>query len=292
MKLMTDARKALLAGIALAACLGFTLNAQAQTCVISNWDGAPTGGLTDSDAGTQDSASSSNRRYGGPCGLRVDYDGSARYVTDTSPDGETTYNVRFYVYLDNAGGSAVQLFGADDGTDDQIQVWYNVPGAGDLTLRVFDTEGSTTDLEATGVSSGWHSVEFAWQQNASADIRFNVDGSDNDITATVDTTDISVQNAHLGVVNDATGPGEIDFDDFDSRRIDRPGRLCRGLTDPSRDQLALDDVNAVFAEFSSNGGTPAGGQPDYNEDGSVDLDDVSEIFSRFASGNEDCSLNS
>lgn len=290
MKLMTNGRKLLLAGVALTACLGFTFNAQAQTCTISNWLGAPTG-LSDSDAGTQDTAASTNRRYGGPCGLRVPVDGAVHEVVDDSPASETTYIARFYVFLDAAGSNSVQLFGADNGTADQIQVWYNEPSAGDLTLRVFDNGGTPTDLVQGSVGAGWHSVEFGWESNASADVFLSVDGA-GDITDTLATDTLSIANATLGNLNAASGGGAIDFDDFDSRRIERPGRLCRGLTNDTRTALALEDVTNIFNELASNGNSAAPGQPDYNEDGVVDLGDVTAVFGRIASANDDCSVNS
>lgn len=290
MNSINNGRKALFASVALAACLGFTINAQAQTCVISNWDGTPVG-LADGNAGTQDSFANDNRRYGGPCGLRVPVDGSPHYVTDTSPANETTYIARFYAFLENTGADPVQIFGADDGAEDQIQVWYNFPNANELTLRVFDNGGTPTDLTET-VSTGWHSVEFVWEADASPSIAYSVDGNTDLTTSALDTSGIVIANAHLGNVDGAaTGGGEIDFDDFDSRRIERPGRLCRGLTDSVRSALDFTDAQAAFTEFSTNGNTPAGGQPDYNEDGVVDFTDAQAIFNRFATGNEDCSLN-
>jgi len=266
MKFMTDGRKALLAGVALVAGLGFALNAQAQTCVVSNWAGGATN-LTDADAGVQ---GGDNRRYGGPCGLQVDVDSTARFVSDNSPQSESTYIARFYTFLDNAGTDPVILFAADDGTDDQIQVWYNFPAAGDLTLRVFDNGGATTDLTEAAVGPGWHSIEFVWDAAATSDIRFSVDGAA-DLTASPDTSGLAIANAHLGNVNAAAGGGTIDFDDFDSRRIDRPGRLI--LAD-ANDDGGVDafDIQAVGAEVVT--GAFAAGQPDCDENGTVDAFDI------------------
>ncbi len=275
MNFKMDSRKALLAGIALTACLGFAFNAQAQTCTVSNWASAT--GLSDADAGTQ---GATNRRYGGPCGLQVDVDGTVRHVTDDTPATEASYIARFYAFLDNAGSNPVLLFAADDGTDDQIQVWYNDPSAGDLTLRVFDNGGSPTDLTEAAVGSGWHSVELVWDAAASSDVRFSVDGAA-DLTASPDTSGISIANAHLGNVNGAAGAGSIDFDDFDSRRMDRPGRLMVGDANDDGGVNVLDGL-AVFNE--SAGTAFAAGQPDCNEDGQVNVLDGLCIFDISASG--------
>lgn len=271
MKLMTDGRKALLAGLALAACLGFTLNAQAQTCTVANWTTA--NNLSDTDTG---SPLDGNRRYGGPCALRVDIDNTVRSVLTDTPAAETTYIARFYAFLDNAGSGAIQLFGADDGSTDQIQVWYNSPSAGDLTLRVFDTGAGSNDLTFSGVGTGWHSIELVWAQGASADIRFSVDGA-TDVNQSIDTSGITIENAELGNLNGANTGGTIDFDDFDSRRVERPGRLCRGDTD-GNESIGFADLNAVGNEVISGGTVIAAGQPDYDENGAVGFSDLNSVF--------------
>ncbi len=213
--------KTLIGGAALAALMGLSFNAQAQTCVVSNWLGGATA-LTDANAGTQNSVASNNRRYAGPCGLRVPVAGAAAFVTDDTPAAEGTYIARFYAYLDNAGTDPVVIFEADDGTDPQAQVWYNFPAAGDMTLRAFDSSAATNDLTFTGVGPGWKSVEFVWEAAAAADVAFSVDGA-TDLTATINTSGITLANASLGNVNGATGGTAIDFDAFDSRRISRRG---------------------------------------------------------------------
>lgn len=266
MNLKTDSRKALLAGVALVGCLGFAFNAQAQTCTIDNWTGANTG-VANADTGTQ---GGDNRRYGGPCGLRVDLDGSDRYVADDSPAGESTYIARFYTFLDAAGSDPVLIFNADDGADDQIQVWYNDPAAGDLTLRVFNNAGTPSDVTFNGVSAGWHSVEFVWEADAAAEPLFSLDGTDQTASA-LDTSGLSIANAFLGNVNAANTGGTIDFDDFDSRRIERPGRLLVG---DANDNGAVNsaDITATINEILS--GNFAAGQPDCNENGSVNSADI------------------
>lgn len=253
--------KSLIAGVALSAFLGFSINAQAQTCTISNWDDSTN--LTDAATGTQ---GSSNRRYGGPCGLRVQMDGTARYLTDNSPAAESTYIARFYAFLNNAGSEEVILF-ADGGNN--VEVWYNVPSAGDLTLNVVDSGSNPNFLTFTNVGSGWHSIEFSWEASANAEIAFSVNGA-TDLTDTIDTSGITLSSARLGNINNAAGTS-IDFDDFDSRRVSRPGRLLVG--DANNDgNVTGADVTAVINEILS--GTFAPGQPDCNEDGSITGADV------------------
>lgn len=263
MNLKMDARKALLAGIALAACLGFSLNAQAQTCTVGNWTDAQN--LTDSDTGTQ---GSSNRRYGGPCGLRVPVDGSANYVWDESPMDEGVYNVRFYAFLDDAGGDPTVLYRALDNTDSaRIEVWYNFPNASDLTLRVIDNSGNQ-DNTFMGLGGGWHSIEFAWQADPSAGVDFILDGTTQSMT--VDTDGQSIAEAQLGNVNGASG-GTIDFDDYDSRRIDQPGRLLVADADGNG---VVDIFDSLALRDELEGTAFAPGQPDCDENGEVDIFDA------------------
>jgi hypothetical protein len=266
-------RKALLAGVALAAGLGFTINAQAQTCVVSNWNtnGSLNVGVVDGDAGTQ---GATNRRYGGPCGLQLDVDGTARYVFDDSPTNETAYRARFYTFLDNAGSDPIQVFAASDGSTNQIEVWYNQNGsgaaaAGEMSM-VVTTAGGSVGVDAGAIGSGWHSVEVVWNQGASAELILSVDGSDNSTTA--DTGTNVIADAALGNVLGAAGGGTIDFDDFDSRRIDRPGRLVVGDANADGNVTTSDITSTINEVFSV--GVFAPGQPDCNEDGSITSSDV------------------
>ncbi|AKS41052.1 hypothetical protein [Wenzhouxiangella marina] len=291
-----QAVKTLLAGVAMSALLGLSINAQAQTCTVGNWDAAT--GVSDADTGTQDTGATSNRRFGGPCGLRVPVAGAPAFVTDNSPTAEGTYIARFYGFFDSAGASPVVVFAAADGTDtDQVQVWYNVPTANDLTMRVFRAGGSD-DLTFADVGTGWHSVELVWEAAAAADVRFSVNGAA-DLTVTADTSGITLASAHLGNVDGAGGGTSMDFDAFDSRRISRPGRLCPGLTDEARAvlpgdtgvRLAVTDALAIFNEFATNGNSPAAGMPDFDENGSVNPTDVIGVFNAFATNQNECGVN-
>lgn len=278
--------KTFLSGIAAVALLGFAVNAQAQpNCSVGageqgRWAAAT--GLVDGDTGTQ---GSNNRRYGGPCGLRVAVDGEERYLTDDSPLTELQYIVRFYAFLNNAGDDPVLIFAADDGDDDVIQVWYNVDenladSPGDLTLNVVDSGDSNNTLSFEGIGNGWHSIELVWESSDSADIRFAVNTTEDDdldltFPSAIDTSGITVMNAHLGNILGAGTGGSglsMDFDDFDSRRISRPGRLLVG--DANGDgQINFFDLFAVNNELAP-GDNFAAGQPDCTESGEVNFFDL------------------
>ncbi len=239
-----------------------------DTCTVANW--GMVSGLSDANAGMQDG---SNRRYGGVCGLRVPVDGTARFVSDNSPLGEASYIARFYTFLDHAGSDPIQIFAADDGWDDSIQVWYNEPATGDLTLRVYDSESVANDVTFKSVNSGWHSIELVWFADAAAEIAFSVDGAA-DLIATINTSGQYIDRAYLGNINGANTGGGIDFDNFDSRRIERPGRLLVG--DANDDgTITVADIIAIADDINVLGFAP--GQPDCNEDGEIDSSDISCI---------------
>lgn len=267
MKLTKNLRKMILAGAALAVCTGFALNAQAQDCTVDNWDVQQ--GLADSDTGTQ---GANNRRYGGPCGLRVELDGTERYVGDDSPGGEESYIARFYTFLDDVTTSdPVMIFAAGDDNDESVlEVSYQ---GGDLTLTVY---GATTESATfSDIGSGWHSVEVVWA--AGEDTLFKVDEED-DLVVSADTSGLTIDYADLGNLNEADG-GSIDFDDFDSRRSERPGRLLVGDANDDGSVNVL-DVADLYDEI--NGSEFATGQPDCNEDGSINVLDVACTYDRIS----------
>ena len=250
---------------------GWSVSASAQTCTTANWTSAL--GLVNGDDNDTGNVGTppTFRRYAGPCALKVPVNG-ARYVTDETPNSEASYIARFYMFLDNVGQTPVQVFGASDGQDDQIQVWYNSPNPGELTLRVFDANGVEQLLAPfTDVpQSRWHSIEFVWEAAAAATIRFSLNGQP-DRTASVNTAGLAINAVFLGNVNGANGTGAIDFDDFDSRRTTRPGRLVRGDA-ANTGSVSSPDLQAVRNEIL--GTAVAAGQPDCNEDGAVGSPDL------------------
>ena len=254
--------KTFLSGVALSALLGLSLNVQAQ-CTIGNWDLATN--LTNDDTGTQ---GTENRRYGGPCGLRVKLENEARYLTDNSPSGESRYIVRFYAFFNSVAAPTMIFAAENDVGEDVIEIWYD---NGDLVFNIVDSVGTTHGFPIGGIGSGWHSIELVWNASNEADnIRISVNEESDTHAAQVDTSGISLHAAHLGNLNSADG-GSIDFDDFDSRRISRPGRLMIGDAN-NNNVVNLGDVLAVQAEIA--GGPFVAGQPDCNENGTINLGDV------------------
>ncbi|NBB93755.1 MAG: hypothetical protein GVY32_11380 [Gammaproteobacteria bacterium] len=198
------------------------------------------------------------------------------YVVDTSPLLDPTYNVRFYAFLDAAGSEAITLLESDDGFDDVIQVIYNLPSAGDVTLRLFSAAGTPTDLTVDDPGPGWHSIEVAWEADSFATIALSVDGAP-DLTTDLDTLGLGIARTRLGNVDGADSGGTINLDDFTSRRVTRPGRLPEG--DASGDgSIDIADVIAVADELG--GLVFAPGQPDCDENGSIEEADIECLVSR------------
>lgn len=265
---------AFLSAVAVAASLVFTASApaQAQTqaqatpqCTLDNWKGTGAG-KANITAGTQ---GPDNRRYGGPCGMRVTLSGSPSYVADNSPSADDNYIVRFYTFLRNATGSEdITIFDAVDGTQDDasvVKVTYN-PAAKKLAVV---TPGHTLipetfmDIDV----DFWNSIEIV-RTPTEVIVKVN---DEQDISGTYASSPLAITEARLGNVSGAGGGGSIDFDDFDSRRDSRPGELLRA--DANGDEfIDTRDVSAVLAEI--NDIRFALGQPDCNEDGSIDTRDI------------------
>jgi len=275
MKWMTNSRMLLLLGIAFAVSFGLSLNAQAQTCVVTNWAGGQNN-LVNSDAGTPIDGHS---RYAGPCSLEVEVDGTTRSVTDNNPSGsETDYIVRFYFLADGVGSDPVKIYSADGGGSDRITLTYT---NGDLTLAV-DDGGVMSSETVAGLGAGWHSVEFVWTQDANATIQLSVDGAADVPISGVDSSGYSIDNALLGNLDGVNAGGTFYFDDYDSRRSTRPGRLCRGDVNESG-SITQTDMLTIFNEVASGGTVLAGGQPDYNENGSVTQTDFLQVLNNHVS---------
>ena len=303
------ARKAVAFGAVAGLLMGaWSVSSHAQTCTITNWGG----GAVNGDSLFAGSPQEGNARYAGPCSLAVSLDNDMAYVVDDSPIGEPAYIARFY-FNPNGNASADKpmiVFAANeagDGTgDDVLQVWYNVgaalpdftPQANAITLLIQTDDGLAQINVTEGVrATGWNSVEIVWGSGAESDVVLNVNGINDVVVGGLNTSSQSIGSAALGLVGIPGGFSVISddpllFDDFDSRRQSRPGRLCRGLTDESRTELANIDVLAIFEEVASGGAELAGGVPDFNEDGVVDNVDLLGVFNQVSGGFGDCEFNS
>ena len=276
------AAKALFSGVALSALLGMSLNAQAQSCTITNW----AGGSVNDSALFAGSPLDGNTRYGGPCSLEVSLDSGFAYVVDNSPIAEQDYITRFY-FNPNGNGSAdapMVIFAANDESDgtgeDVIQLWFNVASADPFVAQpnhvtlVVVTETGIEEIQAGATSiraNGWNSFEIVWTSGPAAEVTLKVNERD-DLTVTGDTSSQRVRTALLGFVDEGVSISSttpLYFDDFDSRRQSRPGRLLRGDANDDGVINAQDFVTVI----NEIGGSLAAGQPDCNEDGVINAQD-------------------
>lgn len=249
--------------------------AHAQTlCTTNNWSGVV--GEANLAAGE---ASATNRKYSGPCGLRVTLNGAETYVQDDNPLNETTFNTQFYFYMSDVVEDVV-FFQAEDGSGAPvIQAYYDasVPG---IFVDFSVPEGATETVPATGLETGWHSLEIQWATTGNPSVKLQRGSTATSQTWSnpLDMSAVTIEVAKLGALGVVPTAGSIDFDDYDSRREGVPERLPRG--DANNDGVTNGDDQAdVVNEFLL--AESAAGTADCNEDGVVNGEDLSCIVNIF-----------
>lgn len=273
-------QKALL-GTAVAAALMFAAQA-ASACAISAWSSAT--GLTVADTGEPVAAFS---RYSGRCSVRVPNSnaGAGRFVTDTTPNNEASYRVRFYYYTGDITGSADIFQARNTGGTNIIRVTH------DGSALSFTTNTGGAAQNVTVADGKYYSIELAWAAGAgTGSMSATVTGAG--VAAPTGTATFSnlansadsITEARLGLIaGTPTVTAPVFFDEFDSRRTQNPGRLCRG--DANNDTaIGSQDRIVVTNEILSSGATPAIGQPDANEDGAIGSQDRIVITNMILAG--------
>lgn len=220
------------------------------------------------------------RRFEGRCSLRVALASSPRYVQDDTPDAETEYLVRFYVFpgelaLDDDGW--VEVFTAYRGsTNPQPEFGVRLKredGALAVSARARDG-GGFTETEPVVVDRGWRGIEVHWKQStgpSNGELRLFVDGVERAELRGLANRDGLVNLARLGAVDSSGAEGSLDFDAFVSHRDTPIGALTAGDANGDSNLNAADLV-ALVREI--NGQTLAEGQPDCNRDGTVNQSDI------------------
>lgn len=262
-----------LTGLAIAAgvLLAFSLNVQAADCTIANWDDFE-GLTTGENTGTQENPNiaSGNRRYFGPCGLRVPFGGSESWLenrTDGSGNAldEPSYRVRFFGFFESltSAGTPVPFFEGYDAEN---------PAGRVFSLFFDESSGIGVDVNGDGSVDEWFSVGNGWQEieigyTAGENFVFSLNGESASLGAS---SSRNVTFVRLGDI-DGVGSGWADFDEFDSRRVsfpsDDPQSVIR-LGDANGDgAITGGDLTALVNELL--GDSIAAGQADCNEDGSI-----------------------
>jgi len=255
--------------VAATVALGLLLGAQtAMACTVVNWNGGNSGNVTAGGPGNNVS------RYSGVCAMQTP-SGTMAWVQDNSPGGIDRIRARFYVFSGNTADSIVYR-GLAAGGAEMFRVVLRGNGAATLS-----SNGAT--VTAPGNDDAWNSVEIDWNGPA-GEMTLSMNGNTPAVTAF--TSPGPIESVRVGNLNGAAGV--MNFDAYESRRTTEIGRLCRG--NPEGDgQRDIGDLQVLFTEIQSLGGTPAPGTPDANEDGSVGLADLNVIFGLIQSLQGDCS---
>jgi len=273
-----------LLGTAVAAAL--LLGAQAASaCAISAWSSAT--GLTVADTGEPTTAGFN--RYSGRCGLKVPNSnaGAGRFVTDETPNDEANYRVRFYYNTGDITGATDIFLAENTNNDDIIRVSH------DGTQLSFRMNGSATVVNIPVTDNRYYSIELAWAASATGSLTGTVTGNSGQsataaVAGTVNITNVNnaadrITKARLGMITgNPTVATPVIFDEFDSRRTQNPGRLCRGDANNSGTVTAL-DRGAITGELA-NPPVLALGQPDANDSGSVTSLDRGAITNLIGAG--------
>lgn len=263
--------KALL-GTAVAAALMFGAQA-ASACSISAWSSAT--GLTAADA---KDPTTGGKRYSGSCDLTISNASTPRFVTDTTPNNEATYQVRFYYFTGNISGATADIFQArNTGGTNIMRVTHD----GNQLSFTANSGGAAQNVIVQ--DNKYYAIEMAWAAGAgTGSMTATVTGAGSATPAgTASFTNLSnsadsISEARLGLIAGApTVTAAVHLDEFDSRRTTSPGRLCRG--DANNDNAVnVFDIGAMVPEIQQPGNAAVltVGQPDFNEDGGIDVFDI------------------
>lgn len=269
----------LAAGVLLAAA-----GVPAQACTMASWSG--TSGSDGLSVGTPDNE---HRRFRGQCGLRVVADGGGRYVEDDSPDGETRYFARFYVFvgdvdLNNAGW--VDLFKAYGGgrrPNEELGVRLQRGDDGlELVLRARESSRVVAS-DPVAVRKGWQGVALSWKQASRAgngEAALELNGTPRAKLTRLDNRNSIISLARMGSVAASGARGEVYFDAFQSRRKTPAEPLLAG--DATGDEV-VDPADLVAVVDEINGVSLSDGQPDCNGDGAVNASDLDCLADRIIS---------
>lgn len=265
--------KSLMVASVLTSLVWATGNVSAQTCTLDNW----TSSVETGDTLAAASRAQGNKAYAGPCSLKVTLDGSAAYLIDETPTAETTFNVRFYFFL-NTVAADVTLFEALDASDSSVMSATYDQSENAVNV-VFAHAGGTETVTIGPLTTGWNSLEIQWEaqavETAVVSLGNSATASNSAGTGEIDTSGLTINSASLGALppSPATVPssGVIFFDDYDSRRDTVPGRLLVGDVNGDGSRRG-GDITALINDLL--GTSTAEGIPDCNEDGRVTGGDI------------------
>jgi hypothetical protein len=232
-------------------------------------------------------------RFSGRCGLRAN--GPTNYVQDGSPNETGTFRARFYVRATSVtGGSAVVYRALNSASSNVFSVSYDPAGSGSFVVST-GTGGGTSSFGPV-TAGAWYSVEVNWATSPASSLATTIrgNGANADLVGTGNPISnfgtisggVSVDTVQLGFVAGPATAGQVFVDAYESRRQNPIGRLCRGDADAAGTAgagvIQVNDAILIANEVTSPVANPAyaQGQPDCNQNGSVEVGDALCVSNR------------
>lgn len=267
--------KALTQSVLAAALLLAAPFASAQVCNKNAWLGNATAAAGALASGPELPAGNPNKipRYSGKCAVRT---APGQFVTDNTPNAESTYRARFYTFTSGNGKFFTATTGEDSAGAEIVGVSFNG--------TAISFSGPTGVATVPAPANRWCSIEFLHQTGAAFSASVQCAGAATATTVTGTSATGTVGSAALGFIG--TGSDTYVHDDFVSSRSATTaiGRKCRGNANGIDTIISLADRILIGSEINGavTGTGVAVGQPDFNEDGIVSLADrtlVAQIIS-------------
>lgn len=175
------------------------------------------------------STSPTGMSYEQSCGLTVDATDVPAYVTTSTPDGETSFTVRFYLLASalSITSGDVALLTARNGSTIEVEILLRTTGSVNHLVAVYRDNGSPIEHpNPIPLQDVWNGVEVTWSAGA-GDGSFDLKLDDMQKYTRNDLTNGSavINEVDFGIVNSATATGELVLDAFDLRRTSAVGLL-------------------------------------------------------------------
>lgn len=204
-------------------------------------------------------------RYSGICAMQAD--SGTQYVQDNSPSQEGTLIARFYFLAAGSGSADVFVAYSDEAAT--TPVFTVSADSGNVTV----TPANGTAATASLTPGRWNSAEVNWTAGGAVNLWVNSDATSAPADGTGSDGSTSVIEAvRLGAVNGLGGFSAINFDQYESRRTTMIGREI--VADANGDGQGPNIFDAIGVIQEIVNGTAQPGQPDCNEDGSINIFDA------------------
>lgn len=170
-------------------------------------------------------------KYAGTYGMRALIDDNISiYVTDTTPNAESHYRVRFYFdpnSISMANGNLNRIFYGYSGTSKVVLriEFRRYNNAYQIRAGALNDASSWKNSSWFTIADTWHSLELDWQAATgvganNGSLTVFIDGGQLQVITAVDNDTFRIDQIRLGAVNgiDSYTRGTLYFDLFESRR--------------------------------------------------------------------------